>query len=119
MKKNNYWIFFLTLMLSVNVQAEIKNKQMLNSFFQGCVEGEDSELTNMIGIGGQFEYCGCMVNSISKSMNTRELMKFGLDVLETEGGINNDSKITNEQLKIFLNNEGLKQGLLNCLSKVL
>jgi hypothetical protein len=109
----------LALILSVNAQAEIKNKQMLNGFFQGCVEGNDPELTNMIGIGGQFEYCGCMVNSISKSMNARGLIKLGLDVLETEGGVNNDSKVTTEQLKIFLNNEGLKQGLLDCFSKVL
>jgi hypothetical protein len=109
----------LVLVLSINAQAEIKNKKMLNGIFQGCIEGSDSELTNMIGIGGQFEYCGCMVNSMSKSMSTRDLMKLGIDVLETEGGVNNDSEITNEQLKIFLNNEGLKQGLLDCFSKVL
>jgi hypothetical protein len=52
-------------------------------------------------------------------MNARGLIKLGLDVLETEGGVNNDSKVTTEQLKIFLNNEGLKQGLLDCFSKVL
>ena len=111
------YLAIISLIMSFNAQAEIENKELLNSILESCVEEEDDLFNEFFSVGEQFEYCGCYVNMISKTMNTKELMSLGLDLLKEGDGLNEE--INDEQLKILFNNEKIAAGLISCLGKVL
>jgi len=103
--------------MAFNVQAQIENKALLNSVLLGCVEEEDAEFSAIFSVGDQIEFCGCYVNIIAKTMDTRELVKLGLDMISEGNGLNEE--ITDEQLDILFNNEKILDGLVSCMVKVL
>mgnify|MGYP001188385428 FL=1 len=111
-------ISLVSLLLSFNVQAEIESKELLNSILESCVEEEDAEFNEIFSAGEQIEFCGCYVNTISKTMDAKELVKLGVDLIkEGDGGLNEE--ITDAQIDILFNNEKILDGLLSCMVKVL
>ena len=111
-------ISLVSLLLSFNVQAEIESKELLNSILESCVEEEDAEFNEIFSAGEQIEFCGCYVNKISKTMDAKELVKLGVDLIkEGDGGLNEE--ITDAQIDILFNNEKILDGLLSCMVKVL
>ena len=110
-------IFLVSLLLSFNVQAEIENKELLNSILEGCVEEEDADFSAIFSVGDQIEICGCYVNVISKTMDTKELVMLGLDMLKEGDGL--DEEITDAQIDILFNNEKISDGIFSCMVKVL
>ena len=110
-------IFLVSLLLSFNVQAEIENRELLNSILEGCVEEEDDEFSEIFSVGDQIEVCGCYVNVISKTMDAKELIKLGLEVIKEGDGLNEE--ITDEQIDILFNNEKILDGVLSCMVKIL
>ena len=110
-------IFLVSLLLSFNVQAEIENRELLNYVLKGCVEEEDDEFSEIFSVGDQIEVCGCYVNIISKTMDAKELIKLGLNVMKEGDGLNEE--INDAQIDILFNNEKILDGVLSCMVKIL
>jgi len=87
-------LFILILILNLrsisDVHSEISNKSVLNEVFLGCVNEDLGELAS---VGGQYEYCGCFVNKISKNLNIEDLMSVGIEVMKNSGNENAESGV--------------------------
>ena len=105
------------MIMAFNVQAQIESKVLLNSILEGCVEEEDADFSAIFSVGDQIEFCGCYVNIIAKTMDAKELVKLGLDIMSEGDGLNEE--ITDAQFDILFNNEKILDGLLSCMVKVL
>ena len=65
-----YISLLITLLLfSLSAHTAIEDREFLNEIFDGCVANE----VDILDAGESFEYCGCVVNTISKEMDMREL----------------------------------------------
>ena len=116
---NRFAVFLTSLMFSLHSASEINNRAFLNEIFLGCNSGSGPDyelLVNMVGTGGVFEYCGCAVNKLSKSMQTKDLLKLGLDSLAASGG--NVNNLSDEALAKLLQNENFSNAISVCLAKV-
>ena len=98
-------------------KLKLKIENFLNSMLEGCVEEEDDGFSEIFSVGDQIEICGCYVNVISKTMDTKELVMLGLDILKEGDGF--DEEITDAQIDILFNNEKISDGIFSCMVKVL
>ncbi len=87
-------ISFYVLFFSFSVIAEIKDKELLNSYNDGCL-GESVGLS--MTIGEQFLVCGCLTSEISKEYTINEFLE-DEDYVETE----KFNKISNYCISIIL-----------------
>ncbi len=76
--KFSFTIFIL--FFSSATFAEIKDKELLNSYNEGCL-GENVGLS--MSVGEQFFICGCLTSEISKKYSIEELLD-DEDYVETE-----------------------------------
>ena len=113
----NIYLAIISLIISFNAQAEIENKAFLSSILLGCVEEEDENFSAMFSVGEQIEFCGCYVNSISKNMDTKEVLSLGFDMLKEGDG--DDAELNNDQLQVLMGNKNIEEGLINCMIKVI
>ena len=105
--KNISIIFILYLLiLPQNVQAEISSNIALDEIFEGCIEEEFED----IPLGMQYEYCGCMVNSVSQILTMEELMRLGLDIER----IGDDDEAA---LDLLLESEKVTDAIIECAAK--
>ena len=105
-------LFILTLILNFSsvsdVNSEISNKSLLNEVFLGCVNEDLGELAT---VGGQYEYCGCFVNKISKDLNIEDLMSVGIEVLKNSGN-------ENAAIGALLENDIVAESIISCASSL-
>ena len=106
-------IFLVSLLLSFNVQAEVKGRLLLDSIFLGCSEDDTEEFT----VGELYEYCGCMTNSISKTLDTEELLRLGLEMLKVSEGIS-EKEAEEIVLQKLLNNDNFTDAIVSCYVKL-
>ena len=62
---------FFVLFFSSITFAEIKDKELLNQYNEGCLSEEPGEVT----VGEQFLACGCLTSEVSKQYTVNELME--------------------------------------------
>jgi len=105
-------LFILTLILNFSsvsdVNSEISNKSLLNEVFLGCVNEDLGELAS---VGGQYEYCGCFVNKISKNLNIEDLMSVSIEVMKNSGNENAASGV-------LLENDIVAESIISCASSL-
>ena len=105
-------LFILLLILNLSsisdVHSEISNKSVLNEVFLGCVNEDLGELAT---VGGQYEYCGCFVNKISKDLNIEDLMSVGIEVLKNSGN-------ENAAIGALLENDIVAESIISCASSL-
>ena len=106
-------LFLLSLLLSFNVQADIKSRALLDTVFVGCSEVDDENFT----VGELYEYCGCMTNSISKVLSTEELLNLSLEILKNSDGMS-EEEAGEVALQKLLNNDAITDGIIACLVKL-
>ena len=106
-------IFLVSLLLSFNVQAEIKSRVLLDSVFLGCSEDDIDELT----VGELYEYCGCATNSISKTLDTKELLMLSIEILKDSQGMSEDEANEVAFQKLLTNDEVI-EGMVSCLARL-
>ena len=92
------------LALPTAVSAEIKNKTIISTTFNACIEQD--KYPN--GIGYQYSYCGCFVNKVSKGMTYKEFLG-----IELEAQLEDDPR---SQEKALLANQKIKSYIVDCLS---
>jgi len=90
----NLFVIIFTLLFSSATLAEINDKELLNSYNEGCL-GED--VGSSMTVGEQFLVCGCLTSEISKEYTIEELLE-DEDYVEKEK-FNN---ITNYCISIIL-----------------
>jgi len=95
-------LFILLVSFNQFTYSEIENKQFLSSIFDGCINEEVDWIDN----GGQFEYCGCFVNGISKEMDMKEAMLLGLQFGDEEN------------MEPLLENKKFMTIAIDCVSKI-
>ena len=78
--------------------SEIKNKDVLLKFFEGCVS-ED------YGSADGFHYCGCAASRISKTMTLEGLLSLALKIEDLS---------ERSQAKTVLANNKLKKVMIEC-----
>ena len=59
------------LFFSFKTFAEIKDKELLNAYNEGCLGEDPSPMT----VGEQFLACGCLTSEVSKQYTVDELME--------------------------------------------
>ncbi|MEK9794372.1 MAG: hypothetical protein VW265_02410 [Hyphomicrobiales bacterium] len=105
-------LFILILILNFSsisdVNSEISNKSVLNEVFLGCVNEDLGELAS---VGGQYEYCGCFVNKISKNLNIEDLMSVGIEVMKNSGN-------ENAAIGALLENDIVAESIISCASSL-
>jgi len=106
-------ILILSLLLPLNVQAEVKSKKLLDEFFIGCVSEEDE----MFSIGEGYEYCGCVTNVIYKELNTKELLDLSMSILKNSSGMT-EEEAENLAIQKLLENNAISDGVVSCLVKL-
>ena len=106
-------LFLVSLLLSLNIQAEIESRSLLNSVFVGCSEDDQDEFT----VGELYEYCGCVTNSISKVLDTEELLSLSMDILKNSEGMSEEEAEEIAFQKV-LNNDVITDEILSCLVKL-
>ena len=110
----------LAFSLPLGVYAEIKNKAFLDEMFNGCNDASSPDyppLVKMIGVGGVFEYCGCAINELSKTISVKDAMQLGIEALK-EGGLT-DGGVDDKQLAIMLKNKQYSEAIVKCFTKVI
>ena len=103
----------VSLLLSFNVQAEVKSRALLDGIFVGCSEEDMDEFT----IGELYEYCGCMTNSISKTLDTEELLHISMEILKDSQGMSEEEAEEIAAQKL-LTNDDVTDGIVACLVKL-
>ncbi len=63
-------LIFFSLFFSFKTFAEIKDKEMLNAYNEGCLEEDPGPVT----VGEQFLVCGCLTNEVSKVYTLEEIL---------------------------------------------
>ena len=106
-------LLIASFLFSLSVQAEVKSRLLLDSIFVGCSEEEMEEFT----VGELYEYCGCMTNSISKTLDTEEVLRLGLEMLKVSEGIS-EKEAEEMALQKLLNNDDFTDGIVSCLVKL-
>ena len=106
-------LFFVSLLLSLNTQAEIKSRALLDGFFVGCVNEDEAAFT----MGESYEYCGCMTNTLAKELDTEELLVLSLELIRESGGMTED-EAKNLALQKILENDTITEGIIACLVKL-
>ena len=105
-------LFVLILILNFvsisDVSSEINNKSILNEVFLGCV---NEDLGDLASVGGQYEYCGCFVNKISKNLNIEDLMSVGIEVMK-------NSENENAAIGALLENDIVAESIISCASSL-
>ena len=95
-------LFILLVSFNQFTYSEIENKEFLSAVFDGCIGDE----VDWMDVGGQFEYCGCFVNGISKKMDIKEAMSLGLKYGDEEN------------MEPLLENEKFMTIAIDCVSKI-
>ena len=110
MKIRLLFILVLTLNISLitEVHSEIDNKLILNEVFLGCV---NEDLGGLASVGGQYEYCGCFVNKISKNLDIEDLMSVGIEVMKNSGN-------ENAAIGALLENDIVAESIISCASSL-
>ena len=106
-------LLIASFLLSLGAQASIEDREFLNEIFGGCVANE----IDMLDAGESFEYCGCVVNTISKEMDMTELLEMSLEI-STESDNMTDEKVERLAMQKLLQNEAITDGMIACLVKV-
>ena len=106
-------LLIISLLLPLNGQAEIKSRELLDEFFIGCVSEEDAMFT----IGEIYEYCGCLTNTISKELDTKELLDLSMEILKESNGMT-EEEAENIAIEKLLQNEAIIDGVVSCLVKL-
>lgn len=63
-------LVFLFFQTSSQLQSEVTERQIFTELFMGCVQEGDPDIT----LGAQFEYCACIISSMSTGLTYDELM---------------------------------------------
>ena len=71
----------------------------------------------MLDAGESFEYCGCVVNTISKEMDMTELLKMSLEIAKESENMT-EEKIERLAIQKLIQNEAITDGMVSCLVKV-
>jgi hypothetical protein len=109
-----YISLLITLLLfSLSAHTAIEDREFLNEIFDGCVANE----VDILDAGESFEYCGCVVNTISKEMDMRELLEMSLEILEESDNMTED-KVERLAIQKLIQNEAITDGMISCLVKV-
>ena len=106
-------LLIASFLLSLGAQASIEDREFLNEIFSGCIENE----VEILDAGESFEYCGCVVNTISKEMDMRELLEMSLEILEESDNMTED-KVERLAIQKLIQNEAITDGMISCLVKV-
>ena len=104
---------FISILIPFNTMANIEDREFLNEIFDGCVANE----VDILDAGESFEYCGCVVNTISKEMDMRELLEMSLEILEESDNMTED-KVERLAIQKLIQNEAITDGMISCLVKV-
>ena len=110
MKKIAFIIF--TLLISFNTNAEIESIELLDEIFYGCASDDEDWLTT----GELYEYCGCTTNVISKVLSIEDILRLGLELLESDGI--SEEEAERKAIATLLQNDEVTQGIVKCLGKV-
>ena len=106
-------LFIASLLFSLTAQASIEDREFLNEIFNGCIGNE----VEMLDAGESFEYCGCVVNTMSKEMNMSELLEMGLEIVKDSEDMT-DEKLERMAIKKVIQNKAITDGMISCLVKV-
>ena len=109
---NRIALIFLTLFISFTANAEIQSKELLDEVFYGCASEDEDWLTT----GELYEYCGCTTNVISKALSLEDLLRLGLEFLES--GDISEEEAERKAFATLLQNEEVTEGIVKCLGKV-
>ena len=106
-------LLIASFLLSLGAQASIEDREFLNEIFSGCIENE----VEVLDAGESFEYCGCVVNTISKEMDMTELLEMSLEIVRESDNMT-DEKVERLAMQKILQNEAITDGMISCLLKV-
>ena len=106
-------LLIASFLFSLSVQAEVKSRLLLDSIFVGCSEEEMEEFT----VGELYEYCGCMTNSISKTLDTEELLHISMEILKDSQGMS-EEEAEEIAFQKLLTNDDVTDGIVACLVKL-
>ena len=106
-------LFIVSLLFSLSAQASIEDRELLNEMFIGCISNE----VDMLDVGESFEYCGCVVNTISKEMEMRDLLEMGMEILKESEDMT-EEKVERLAIQKLIQNEAITDGIISCLIKV-
>ena len=102
----------LTVLISFNAKAEIESRELLDEIFYGCASDDEDWLTT----GELYEYCGCSTNVISKVLSIEDILRLGLELLETDNI--SEEEAERKAIATLLQNDEVTQGIVKCLGKV-
>ena len=107
MKKILLSILLLFLTISF-VNAKIKDPRIWTNFYESCYKEFDSSS----GLTKQehAKYCSCSADGVIEKMEVRELLLLETNMLQ--------EKTEEDQTRILLANDKLKNILVDCLSKI-
>ena len=106
-------LLIASFLLSLGAQASIEDREFLNEIFSGCVVNE----IDMLDAGESFEYCGCVINSISKEMDMIEILEMTLEILKESDDMTED-KVERLAIQKLIQNKAITDGMISCLVKV-
>jgi len=113
MKYFSIFLIFVSSILTLNANAQINSRALLDDFFVGCAAEDNEDFT----VGESYEYCGCMTNVLSKELDPEELLRLSLNLLSETDGMTED-EADQIALKMILENDSITDGLLSCLVKL-
>jgi hypothetical protein len=64
-------LMLFVLFFSFKTFAEIKDKELLNAYNEGCLSEDPGPIT----VGEQFLVCGCLTSEVSKQYTVDEIME--------------------------------------------
>ena len=107
MKKILLTIISLFLTISF-VNAKIKDPRVWTNFYESCYE----EYNSSSGLTKQehAKYCSCSADGVIEKMEFRELLLLETNILQ--------EKTEEDQTRILLANDKLKNILVDCISKI-
>jgi hypothetical protein len=108
MKKLLLTISFVNVLIISFVNAEIKDPRVWTNFYKGCNEEYDS--SSGLTKKEHAKYCSCSADGVVKKMEIRELLLLETNMLQ--------EKTEEDQTRIILANNKLKNILVDCLSKI-
>ena len=106
-------LLIASFLLSLGAQATIEDREFLNEIFAGCISNE----IDMLDAGESFEYCGCVINSISKEMDMIEILEMSLEILKESDDMTED-KVERLAIQKLIQNKAITDGMISCLVKV-
>ena len=66
--------------------------------------------------GELYEYCGCTTNVISIVLSIEDILRLGLELLETDDI--SEEEAERKAIATLLQNDDVTQGIVKCLGKV-